>query len=376
MKLSKSAILIFSMSAAILIGGLVGCSEVRTSEAAPPEAVSGVELVIARKTAVMDLLEVTGTVRAKQTSQIASQMMGTMMEIRVREGDRVQAGQVLATLDDSQPRAALEQADAAVTAAQKEAVAADSNFALAEATLKRYQQLFEKKSVSPQEFDEVKARYQTAEARREVARAGLKQSDSALAQARTSLGYSKVRAPFSGVITEKRVDLGALAAPGMPLFTIEDTRNFRLEAAVDESDISMVHAAQTVLVVVDALGNAELSGKVAQIVPAADPASRTFLVKIDLPANKGVRSGLFGRARFSRGERFAILIPESAVVTRGQLQGIYVLDESGVAGLRYVTLGRSSGKQIEVFSGLQEGEKVIAIPGNRDFSGRRVSTHP
>ena len=112
-----------------------------------------------------------------------------------------------------------------VTAAEKEVSAADSDLALAESTLKRYQQLYEKKSVSPQEFDEIKARYQSAEARRDMARAGQAQANAALTQARTTLGYTQIRAPFSGVVTDKKADAGTLASPGMPIFTLEDTRS-------------------------------------------------------------------------------------------------------------------------------------------------------
>ena len=162
--------------------------------------------------------------RAAQSSQIASQTMGNIVEIRAQEGDRVQSGQILAVIDDAQPRAAVEQSAAAVTAAQKEVSSAESELALAQSTLKRYQQLYDKKSVSPQEFDEIKARSQSAEARRDMARAGEAQATAALTQSRTSLANTQVRAPFAGVVTEKKADAGAFASPGMPLFTLEDTR--------------------------------------------------------------------------------------------------------------------------------------------------------
>jgi RND family efflux transporter MFP subunit len=300
--------------------------------------------------------------------------MGNIVEIRVREGDRVQSRQVLAIIDAAQPRATVEQATAAEAAAQKEVAAADSDFALAEATLKRYQQLYEKKSVSPQEFDEVKARYQSAEARRDMARAGEVQANAVLTQAQIALGHTRIRAPFSGLITEKKADAGTLASPGMPVFTIEDTGSYRLEAAVDESDIRVVHVGQPVPVFLDPFEGAELRGKVVQIVPAADPASRSFLVKVDLPADVRLRSGLFGRARFSRGERSALLIPQTAIVVRGQLQGVYVIDANQVAGLRYVTLGKGEGQQVEVLSGLQEGERFVARPGDRELGGKRIAT--
>ena len=168
---------------------------------------------------------------------LASQMMGNIVEIRAHEGDRVQRGQVLAIIDDSQPRAAVDRATAADLAAEQQLAGADSDLALAESTLKRYQTLYEKKSVSPQEFDEVKARQQAALARRDMAKAGQAQAQGSIGQAHTSLDYTQIRAPFDGVVTEKKADSGTLASPGMPLFTVEDVRRYRLEATVNESDL-------------------------------------------------------------------------------------------------------------------------------------------
>ena len=144
-------------------------------------------------------------------------------------------------------------------------------------------------------------------------------------------------------MTEKKADSGTLASPGMPIFTVEDARRYRLEATVNENDLRYVRSGEQVSVVIDALGNAGLKGKVVQIVPAADAASRSFLVKIDLPADTRLRSGLFGRARFSRGERQALLIPRSAVVERGQLQGFTCWTKTRLPSLRYITLGKPPG---------------------------------
>ena len=357
-------------------GVLAGCTNDRRAASAPPETLSDVSVIAVQKTTVPDWLEAVGTVRAAQTSQISSQVMGNILEVRAREGDRVQSGQMLAVLDDAQSRSAVDQATAAVTAAENELSAADSDRALAAATLKRYQQLYEKKSVSPQEFDEIKARYQSADARRDMAQAGQAQANAYLVQARTSLGYSRIRAPFAGVVTEKKADAGSLASPGIPIFTIEDTRSYRLEVTVDESDLRLVHVGQVSPVTIDALGNVPLSGNVVQIVPAADPASRSFLVKVELPVDARLRSGLFGRARFSRGERSALLIPRTSLVERGQLQAVYVLDANQIAGLRYVTLGETAGDQIEVLSGLQDGERLVAVAGGRDLSGKRIAIRP
>jgi RND family efflux transporter MFP subunit len=351
---------------------LAGCSNEQSRTAPSPETVRNISVLAVQQAEVPDLLDAVGTVRAAQTSEAASQMMGNIVEIRAHEGDHVQRGQVLAIIDDSQQRAAVDRATAADLAAQQQLVGADSDLALAESTLKRYQTLFEKKSVSPQEFDEVKARQQAALARRDMAKAGQAQAQAALSQARTSLDYTRIRAPFEGVVTEKKADSGTLASPGMPIFTVEDVHRYRLEATVNENDLRYVRTGQQVSVAIDALDNAAVNGRVVQIVPAADSASRTFLVKIDLPTDTRLRSGLFGRAQFSRGERQALLIPRSAVVERGQLQGVFVLDQNGVANLRYITLGKPSGVAIEVLAGLQDGERLVARPGAVDLNGKLI----
>jgi RND family efflux transporter MFP subunit len=323
---------------------------------------------------VPDLVEAVGTLHAAQTSQLAGQMMANIVEIRVHEGDRIQRGQVLAVLDEAQPRAALDRATAADLASQQGITASDSDFVLAEATFKRYQTLYDKKSVSPQEFDEVKARYQAAEARRDMARAGQAQAKAALQQAHTALGYTHILAPFDGLVTEKKVDVGALVSPGMPIFTVEDLHRYRLEATVNETDLRYVRMGQQPPVIIDAVGDRELKGRVVEIVPAADAASRSFLVKIEIPPDPALRSGLFGRAQFSRGEKSSLLIPRTAVVERGQLQGVYVLDQNRIANLRYITLGKPSGVRVEVLAGLQAGETLVSDPGSRELSGKKIES--
>ena len=352
--------------------GLSGCSSERQAKLPSAETVRDVSVLALKRANIPDVLEAVGTVRAAQTSDLASQMMGNIVEIRAHEGDQVHRGQVLAVIDDSQPRAVADRAIAADLAAQQQLVAADSDLVLAESTLRRCQYLYEEKVVSQQEFDEVNARHQAALARRDIAQAGQEQARAVLNEARTSLGYSRIRAPFAGVVTHKKADSGTLASPGMPIFTVEDTRRYRLEVAINESDMRYARTGGQVSIAIEALQNAELKGKVVEIVPAADPASRAFLVRIELPADTRLRSGLFGRAQFSRGEQPVLLIPRSAVVERGQLQGVFVLDQNKVASLRYVTLGKPSGSEMEVLSGLQGGERFVGNPGERNLNSKRI----
>jgi len=351
---------------------LTGCSSEKKNEAAAPEVVHGVKLITTQRAMQPDYLEATGTVRAAQSAQLSSQMMGTITSVSVHEGEAVRRGQVLISIDAAQPHAAYQSATAGLQASKQAVAAADADYALAEATMKRYQSLYEKKSVSPQEYDEVKTRTEAAKARRDAAQAGTAQSEAAVTESSTSVGFSKIRAPFDGLITAKLVDRGAMAAPGVPLLAMEDPSHFRLEANVDESQIGVVKTGETVGVVIDSLGGQALSGKVVQIVPAADPGSRTFTVKVELPANPMMRSGVFGRARFPRGERESMTVPQTALVQRGQLDAVYVVSQDGLARLRYITVGRGTGGNVEVLSGLNDGDRVVAQVDGRELGGKRV----
>jgi RND family efflux transporter MFP subunit len=318
----------------------------------------------------------TGTVHARETAVLSAQVMGRIQQVLVREGDSVRAGQTLVVLDDATLRAALEQAQAGLKAAQSAQTVAQTNASLATSTLNRYKQLESEKSVSPQEMDEVSQRAEAAEANLEAVRA---QTDEARAQvngARTMLGYTRLAAPFSGIVTARMVDPGTMAAPGVPLIQVDQAGALQLQASVDESAIGAVHKGMKVQVTIDGAGSTSLTGTVAEIVPAADPSSHSFLVKIDLPSSTQLRAGMYGTAEFANGARQAILIPRSAVVMRGSLACAYVLDGQGIAQLRYLTLGAAQGNLIEVLSGISSGEKLVDAPSDRDLAGKRIEVQP
>jgi RND family efflux transporter MFP subunit len=350
----------------------VGCSEKQTPGLQAPEVVRDLKFVEVQHTTLPDYVEAVGTVRALQTSQLSAQVVGAIVAIRAQEGQFVRKGDVLIVLDDAQQRAAVQRASAAVSSAHQDLAAAGADYALANSTLGRYQNLYQKKSVSTHELEEVQAREKSAGARRQQAQAGITQARALESQARAGLGYTRIRAPFDGMVTAKLVDTGTLASPGVPLLTLEDTHRFRLEASVDEGDIRLIKMGATAPVAVDALG-IELQGKIVQIVPAADPASRSFVVKLELPSEPRLHSGFFGRARFARGQRDAVIVPRTAVLERGQIQSVYVVGADGQIGLRYVTLGKPDGGNIEILSGVSNGDRLVASPGGRNLAGKKVA---
>jgi RND family efflux transporter MFP subunit len=348
-----------------------GCSTPK-QEAAAPETVRGIAIFTTNTARVPNLITAVGTIRAAETAQISAQMMGNVVAINVREGDAVKQGEVLATIDPAQAQGSVESAQAVLSAAQNEVSAAQTERALSESTLKRFDTLHQRKSVSPQEYDEVKARYQGAVARAEAAQSGEAQAKAAVTQAQTVFSYTKLRSPFNGMVSERKADPGVLAAPGTPLLTVEATGRYRLEATVDEGSLRFVHMGDVVPVTLDAYPDQQLSGKVTRIVPAADPNTRTFLVKIELPPNTILRSGLFGRASFSRGERESLVVPRTAVVDRGALKGVYVVGADQIAALRYITVGDTVGDGLEVLSGLSAKEAIVLSPGDREIGGKKV----
>jgi len=335
--------------------------------------------------------EAVGTVRAKTSSIVSSKVMGNIVAMKVREGDSVHAGQVIVEIDSREARiqtqrsgaglvemnGALDEVDRSIKSAESNRTAAAANRQLATSTLHRYQQLFERQSVSPQEFDEVRARYdvanaeaesasrmvQSLHAKRRQALARIDQAKADVAGSQVYSGYSRIAAPIDGVVVSRQADVGYMAAPGAQLLTIENSSAYRLEAAVQESQINKIHLQDQVRVQIDALGQQELAGTVVEIVPAADPASRTYLVKISITppgaSQQIIRSGLYGKARFITGQMQAMTIPRKAVVERGQLTSVYVVDQSGIAGTRLVQTGKTYSDRVEVLSGLREGEQIV-----------------
>lgn len=366
MKMVLSGLLLAASAALV-----AGC---RSSETVQPVALQSVtaKVVESRRQQAPVELRATGTVHARESAVISAQVMGRVEQVLVHAGDSVRAGQTLVVLDGAALQASAAQAQAAVAAAQNQQAAAQSNAGLATSTLARYRQLQAEKSVSPQEMDEVTRRAQAAEAQLDAAKAQTQAAREQAAGARTMLGYTRITAPFAGVVTSRTADPGTMAAPGVPLLQIDRSGPLQLQAAVDESAIAAVRMGMKAPVSVDGVSQ-PLQGTVAEIVPAADPSSHSFLVKIDLPASSQLRAGMYGSARIPHGAHQAILVPRSAVVTRGSLECAYVLDGNGVAQLRYLTLGATHGDLVEVLSGIAAGERLVDSPEDRDFAGKRIN---
>jgi RND family efflux transporter MFP subunit len=374
------------VGAVAVAAGLVlpACSD--SPETAPAESVDAMPVGTATVAVaeVGDTFEAGGIVQARTTATLMARIPAPVREVRAVPGDRVRAGQVLIVLDGRdlaaqarRARAEGASADQNVVAAAAERQAAEAALALARATHARIAALQSKRSATLQELDDATGALRAAEARAAGAEARARAAVSSAEGARagseaadTLEAFSRIAAPFDGVVTEKMVEPGNMATPGTPLMRVEDTRRFRLDVRVDESRIGRVSPGATVPIALD--GGADdaarvVEGTVTEVGRAADADVRSFLVKIELPADRGLRSGMFGRARFGGQPRRALTVPEAALVHRGQVTSVFVV-EKDIARVRLVNVSGT-----EVLAGLSEGDVVIVAPPPALTDGRRVT---
>lgn len=320
-----------------------GCSGRSDKTGVSRPIVTGVTIATVTPVRTDEFFEATGTVRSGRTSIIASRVMGTVTSLHVKEGDRVAPGALLMTIDDSDARQRARAAAMAVDAARE-------NRSLAEATWSRYQGLFDRQAISLQEMDQVATRRKIAEAEYERAVAMAE-------EARTYLSFTRITAPCDGVVIAKYIDEGSTASPGMPLFTVEGIGDAYVEVHADEGLAGRISAGMPADLVVDSLEKT-LKGTVREVLPDIDPRTRTFTVKIDVP-QEDLRTGLFVRARIPVRTKEILAIPAGAIVRRGQLTGVYLLDPDGILTYRLIKEGQPTAAGIEVLSGLSAGDRII-----------------
>lgn len=308
-----------------------------SAKPAPPPPVRGSIVTLAPVELPVEE-QVVGTVQPKLQATISAKVTGRLTEMRAVPGISVEKDAVLAEIEAPQLRAALDQAEASLANAQAEA--------------ERFRALRDSGSVAQRDIDRVETALRVATAEHE--------------RIRSTLADATVKAPFAGRVTRKHADTGDLVQPGTPICRLEDPTMLRLEIDVAESLAQGLAPGRQFPVRIDSAG-LDLTGTVAEVSPAADMASRTFLVKLDLPPGAGVLAGQFGRARVARGTRRVLVVPPGALVRRGQLECVAVVDDGNLARLRIVRTGEATAAGIEILAGLREGERIVN-PLPEDFA--------
>lgn len=370
----------------LLTAGWTGCGGKKQESATERPLVSGIEVAVAESSQRERTAEVTGTVRSAKIAVVAAQVMGRIISIPVEEGSRVEAGAVLATIDDAAVRAQLAAAESAVAEAEagreevdRAIVQAEAGKILAEKTFERFRNLHEERIVTAQEFDEVQAKrtvaeqdYKRALDRKAQVAARLSQARSQADAAQAMLSYTRISAPFAGVVTEKKADPGSLASPGMPILVLEETRRYRVEASVPESFLGRLRVGSRVTVVLDADPGSGIAGTVSETVPRVDPMSRTFTAKIDLPGTRGLRTGMSGKIRLATGVETVVAVPRTAITRAAGYEGLFIVGVDNVARLSMVKPGESFGDRVEILSGVDPGTRVVVSPPEELVDGARV----
>ena len=378
---------------ALLLAALTGAACSTTPEAAPTSTATpiAVTTATAAMTALPATFEAGGIVRARLSAAVASRVMAPVTDVRVRAGDRVRKGDPLVWLDAREMTANRDRAAAAATAAQEsssaaaaDVAAAEAHLELARATHQRIADLASKQSATPQELDQAvaalraaDAQLRAAQARRAAAAAGEHAAAAATSAADTGLSYTRLLAPFDAVVSERAIDPGAMATPGLPLLVLEDVSSLRLEVRVDEARASQLQVGQPVEVQAGAErtdgGSTWTPARITEVA-RVDAASHTFVVKIDLPGDAPVRSGSFARARFSGAPRTTLTIPAAALVQRGQLTFVFAIDQGSLARLRAVSAGATTDGRVELLAGLSAGDVIVVNPPPSLTDGRPVQT--
>ena len=304
---------------------------------------------------------ISGQVSAKQTAIVSTRVMGYIDRIDVKPGDKVNRGQLLIVINSNDLKAKKAQAVAMLT----EATAAVKN---ARRDYERFKVLYSQKSVSSKELENIELNKTSMEAKQQMARQQLNEVNAMLA-------YTNIRAPFAGVVTQKMVDEGSTANPGMPILSIEQAGELNIQASVPETYIQYFHVGSKVNVDIKSL-NKQMSGTVIEQSPSSSMTGGQYNIKIAIGDKKGLKAGMYAgihiRIAQTTDAEPKIMINRASIIQRDQLTGVYVVDSDNTALLRWIRIGKVTGDQVEVLSGLNETERVIEKASGKLYNGVRI----
>ncbi|MFH6771353.1 efflux RND transporter periplasmic adaptor subunit [Gaetbulibacter aestuarii] len=339
---------------------LASCGS-KNNETTSDEAAVAVKVNQVTENQTTPLLSVSGKIQSTNSADLSTRMMGYVNKVYVNVGDSVKKGQMLISINSADLMAQKAQVDAAIS----QATVAFNN---AEKDYKRFQNLFADNSASQKEMDDMTAHYEIAKAQLEAA----KQKKN---EVNAQLAYTNITAPFSGTITNKYIEAGDMANPGMPLISIEVPNDYEVIAMVPETEISQIEKGTPVDVLVKSINKA-VKGKVEEVSTSAKNTGGQYLVKIALDKTDApILSGMFTTVQFPvtrTSDSQMVVVPADAIIHDGQLTGIYTVSQSNTAILRWLRLGRTMGDQVEVLSGLSADETYIVSADGKLYNGVKI----
>ena len=357
----KKLIAILSISAVLF----TSCGKEKKEEVTATEPAIAVKINGVSENQNSAFVTASGKIEAENSANLSTRMMGYVTKIHVKVGQHVGAGQLLVSIKNTDLQAKKAQVDASI-------LQASAGFNNAKKDYDRFVALFKQQSASQKELDDITARY-------EMAKAGLEGAKQMRNEVMAQFSYSNITAPFSGTVTNTFVKEGDMANPGMPLISVEGASKLQVTAMVSESDITTIKKGMDVKVLVKS-SNANLTGKVSEISGSATNTGGQYLVKINLDkVDSSVLSGMFVNVQFpvensnSVSDAAILLVPKSALVTQGQLTGVYTIGTGNIAILRWLRLGKTFGNEVEVLSGLSATENYIISADGKLYNGALVS---
>ncbi len=325
-----------------------------------------------------------GSVMANNNAKVSTKIMAKILEIKVKEGDEVHKGQLLAVLDASDIEQNIKEAKAGlkeIADAKKEVLsgltAAEQAYKFMKKTYERFKKLYEENALPKQKLEEIETKMIGAKAKVDALKAKLQQINAKEEQIKAKLKYAEIMksyayvySPFDGVVIKKMADVGDMAAPGMPLFIIGD-KNLVFFSQIDEGLFNKVNLGDEFKVKIDTI-NKELTGKVIEKSNSIDPMTRSFSVKLAIPNDSNISSGMYGKLFIPVKKEERIFIPKSAILNWGQLTAVYRVDKNGVLHLTFVKTGEEKGDLIEINAGLKPGDVIIASNPEKACDGCRI----
>lgn len=386
------AIILVAIASLLLAGIVPRWLETRRLEADALARESGapsVLTVIAKDAPPVAEIELPGTISGLTEAPLLARSDGYVKQRFVDIGDRVKAGQLLATIDSpdldrqvDEARAAVLQAESMLAQAESALIQAQANEKLAAVTAQRWTRLRERGAVSRQDYDTNNTNYEAQAAGVRVATANVAAANYALKASRANLrrylelqGYEQVRAPFDGLITLRNIDVGALINTGSTLlFRVADAHIVRLFINVPETDSATIRVGQDATLTTGTYGPRTFTGKVTRTADALDPAARTMLTEVQVQnPDLALRPGMYATVRLKapRAQR-VVLVPSDCLILRSVGPQVAVVTKDDRIQFRKVEIGRDFGNQLEVLSGLRAGERVVSSPNDSAVEGARV----
>jgi len=357
----KKIFTILSLSAILFISCGKDKKELTNTEAPIAVKVSGISA-----DNQSEFVMASGKIEAENSANVSTRMMGYVTKINVKVGQKVNAGQLLVSINNTDLQAKKAQVDASI-------LQATAGYNNAKKDYERFVALFAQQSASQKELDDMTSRY-------EMAKASLEGAKQMRNEVMAQFNYSNITAPFSGVVTNTFVKEGDMANPGMPLVSIEGTNQMQVTAMVSESDITAIQNGMKAKVLVKST-NEEFSGTVTEVSSSAKNTGGQYLVKLNLSkVDKKVLAGMFVNVQFpilnktkeTSNSTDKVVVPESALVHQGQLTGIYTIGNENTAILRWLRVGKTYGNQVEVLSGLNSNEQYIVSAEGKLYNGAKV----